>query len=206
MKTKFFLIVTLVLFTVNIYAQDTKLYIYYPDFEKDETLCGFADTNGNIIIPAGKYADIFTTEFDKIAFVAIKGKKGIYAIDKKEKVLFQVCNYEFFPDKVSNGLFRIIENGKIGFANMDGQIIIKPQFNFIFPFQKNDFAIFCEKGTWIKVHEEYTKFSGGKWGAIDKNGKIIIPPIYEDGKERYLKKDGKWYELKEQGKLELESK
>ena len=28
----------------------------------------------------------------------------------------------------------------------------------------------------------------------------------EDGKERYLKKDGKWYELKEQGKLELESK
>ena len=118
----------------------------------------------------------------------------------------KLCNYEFFPDKVSNGLFRIIENGKIGFANMDGQIIIKPQFNFIFPFQKNDFAIFCEKGTWIKVHEEYTKFSGGKWGAIDKNGKIIIPPIYEDGKERYLKKDGKWYELKEQGKLELESK
>lgn len=206
MKTKIFLIVTLVLFTVNIYAQDTKLYIYYPDFEKDETLCGFADANGNIIIPAGKYADIFTTEFDKIAFVAIKGKKGVYAIDKKEKVLFQVCNYEFFPDKVSNGLFRIIENGKIGFANMDGQIIIKPQFNFIFPFQKNDFAIFCEKGAWIKVHEEYTKFSGGKWGAIDKNGKIIIPPIYEDGKERYLKKDGKWYELNEQGKLELKSK
>lgn len=206
MKTNFFLIVTLVLFTVNIYAQDTKLYIYYPDFEKDETLCGFADANGNIIIPAGKYADIFTTEFDKIAFVAIKGKKGVYAINKKEKVLFQVCNYEFFPDKVSNGLFRIIENGKIGFANMDGQIIIKPQFNFIFPFQKNDFAIFCEKGAWIKVHEEYTKFSGGKWGAIDKNGKIIIPPIYEDGKERYLKKDGKWYELNEQGKLELKSK
>ena len=142
MKTNFFLIVTLVLFTVNIYAQDTKLYIYYPDFEKDETLCGFADANGNIIIPAGKYADIFTTEFDKIAFVAIKGKKGVYAINKKEKVLFQVCNYEFFPDKVSNGLFRIIENGKIGFANMDGQIIIKPQFNFIFPFQKKLLEIF----------------------------------------------------------------
>lgn len=207
MKQHYFLIIIISIFvSSSIYAQNTKLYIYYPNFDKDETFSGYVNANGEVVIPAGKYDNIFTPEFDKIAFVAIKGKKGVYAIDKKEKVLFQVCNYEFFPDKVSNGLFRIIENGKIGFANMDGQIIIKPQFNFIFPFQKNDFAIFCEKGAWIKVHEEYTKFSGGKWGAIDKNGKIIIPPIYEDGKERYLKKDGKWYELKEQGKLELESK
>ena len=207
MKTNIIITTLLLFISMNIYAQDDKLYIYYyPNFEDVDATLGYVDSSGKVVIPAGKYPYIFTAEFDKIAFVLLKDRKGVYAIDRNEKILFQVCSYEIGPDIISNGLFRIIENGKIGFANMDGQIIIKPQFNFIFPFQKNDFAIFCEKGTWIKVHEEYTKFSGGKWGAIDKNGKIIIPPIYEDGKERYLKKDGKWYELKEQGKLELESK
>lgn len=200
------MIITLLLLSAYTYAQDSKLYIYYPDFEKNESLCGFVDANGKVIIPAGRYTDIFTTEFDKIAFVIIKGKKGVYAIDRNEKVLFQVYNYEFFPDKVANGLFRIIENEKIGFANMNGQIIIRPTFNFIFPFQENGLAIFCEKGAWTKVHKEYTKFSGGKWGAINKKGEIIIPANYEDGKENYLKKGSRWYEVNNQGKLELEPK
>lgn len=107
MKIKFFLIVTLVLFTVNIYAQDTKLYIYYPDFEKDETLCGFADTNGNIIIPAGKYADIFTTEFDKIAFVAIKGKKEFMQLIKRKKCYSKSVIMNFFQIKFRMDCFEL---------------------------------------------------------------------------------------------------
>lgn len=75
---------------LTIYAQDSKLYKYYPDFIKDESLSGFMDVNGKIVIPVGKYADIFTDEFDKIAFVAIRGRQGIYAIDRNEQILFQV--------------------------------------------------------------------------------------------------------------------
>ncbi|WP_301423996.1 WG repeat-containing protein, partial [Bacteroides caecimuris] len=165
-------------------------------------ICGYVDSNGEIVIPAGKYADIFTAEFDKVAIVKIKGKKEFYAIDRNEKVLFQVFNFGMGPDIISNGLFRIIENGKIGFANMNGEIVIKPRFQFVYPFQENGFAIFCENGTWSML-DKYIPVIKGKWGAINRQGVIVIPATYDSGAEDYLIKDGKSYKLNKQGKLEL---
>ena len=76
MKQHYFLIIIISIFaSSSIYAQNTKLYIYYPNFDKDETFSGYVNANGEVVIPAGKYDNIFTPEFDKIAFVAIKRKK-----------------------------------------------------------------------------------------------------------------------------------
>lgn len=204
MKTNIIITILLVFISMNIYAQDDKLYIYYhPNLEALDATLGYVDSSGKVIIPAGKYPYLFTDVFDKIAFVLLKDKKGVYAIDRSEKILFQVCSFELGPDIISNGLFRIIENGKIGFANMNGEIVIKPNWGGIFPFQENGLAIFCEKGNWIWIDKEHRKFSGGKWGAMDTKGNIIIPAMYDDGKENYLKKDEKWYKVRKDGKLEL---
>ena len=195
MKINIIITILLVFISMNMYAQDNKLYIYYyPNFEAVDATLGYVDSSGKVIIPAGKYPYLFTDVFDKIAFVLLKDKKGVYAIDRSEKVLFQVCSFELGPDIISNGLFRIIENGKIGFANMNGKIVIKPNWGFIF----------CEKGNWIWIDKEHRKFSGGKWGAMDTKGNIVIPAMYDDGKENYLKKDGKWYKVKSSGDLEPE--
>ena len=205
MKINIIITILLVFISMNMYAQDNKLYIYYyPNFEAVDATLGYVDSSGKVIIPAGKYPYLFTDVFDKIAFVLLKDKKGVYAIDRSEKVLFQVCSFELGPDIISNGLFRIIENGKIGFANMNGKIVVKHNWGFIFPFQENGLAIFCEKGNWIWIDKEHRKFSGGKWGAMDTKGNIVIPAMYDDGKENYLKKDGKWYKVKSSGDLEPE--
>ena len=205
MKINIIITILLVFISMNMHAQDNKLHIYYyPNFEAVDATLGYVDSSGKVIIPAGKYPYLFTDVFDKIAFVLLKDKKGVYAIDRSEKVLFQVCSFELGPDIISNGLFRIIENGKIGFANMNGKIVIKPNWGFIFPFQENGLAIFCEKGNWIWIDKEHRKFSGGKWGAMDTKGNIVIPAMYDDGKENYLKKDGKWYKVKSSGDLEPE--
>lgn len=189
MKINIIITILLVFISMNMYAQDNKLYIYYyPNFEAVDATLGYVDSSGKVIIPAGKYPYLFTDVFDKIAFVLLKDKKGVYAIDRSEKVLFQVCSFELGPDIISNGLFRIIENGKIGFANMNGKIVIKPNWGFIFPFQENGLAIFCEKGNWIWIDKEHRKFSGGKWGAMDTKGNIVIPAMYDDGKEKLFKK------------------
>ncbi len=189
MKINIIITILLVFISMNMYAQDNKLYIYYyPNFEAVDATLGYVDSSGKVIIPAGKYPYLFTDVFDKIAFVLLKDKKGVYAIDRSEKVLFQVCSFELGPDIISNGLFRIIENGKIGFANMNGKIVIKPNWGFIFPFQENGLAIFCEKGNWIWIDKEHRKFSGGKWGAMNTKGNIVIKAMYDDGKENYLKK------------------
>lgn len=203
MKTNIIITMLLVFISMNIYAQDDKLYIYYyPNFEAVDATLGYVDSSGKVIIPAGKYPYLFTDVFDKIAFVLLKDKKGVYAIDRNEKVLFQVCSFEIGPDIISNGLFRIIENGKIGFANMEGEIVIKPRFQFVYPFQENGFAIFCENGTWSML-DKYIPVIKGKWGAINRQGVVIIPAIYDNGLEDCLKKDGKSYKLNKQGKLEL---
>jgi hypothetical protein len=203
MKTNIIITTLLLFISMNIYAQDDKLYIYYyPNFEDVDATLGYVDSSGKVVIPAGKYPYIFTAEFDKIAFVLLKDRKGVYAIDRNEKILFQVCSYEIGPDIVSNGLFRIIENGKIGFANMNGEIVIKPRFQFVYPFQENGFAIFCENGTWSML-DKYIPVIKGKWGVINRQGVIVIPATYDSGAEDYLIKDGKSYKLNKQGKLEL---
>lgn len=203
MKTNIIITTLLLFISMNIYAQDDKLYIYYyPNFEDVDATLGYVDSSGKVVIPAGKYPYIFTAEFDKIAFVLLKDRKGVYAIDRNEKILFQVCSYEIGPDIISNGLFRIIENGKIGFANMNGEIVIKPRFQFVYPFQENGFAIFCENGTWSML-DKYIPVIKGKWGVINRQGVVVIPATYDSGAEDYLIKDGKSYKLNKQGKLEL---
>ena len=203
MKTNIIITTLLLFISMNIYAQDDKLYIYYyPNFEDVDATLGYVDSSGKVVIPAGKYPYIFTAEFDKIAFVLLKDRKGVYAIDRNEKILFQVCSYEIGPDIVSNGLFRIIENGKIGFANMNGEIVIKPRFQFVYPFQENGFAIFCENGTWSML-DKYIPVIKGKWGVINRQGVVVIPATYDSGAEDYLIKDGKSYKLNKQGKVEL---
>jgi len=166
MKINIIITKLLLFISMNIYAQDDKLYVYYyPNFEDVNATLGYVDSSGKVVISAGKYPYIFTDVFEKIAFVLLKDKKGVYAIDRNEKILFQVCSYEIGPDIISNGLFRIIENGKIGFANMNGEIVIKPRFQFVYPFQENGFAIFCENGTWSML-DKYIPVIKGKWGAI----------------------------------------
>lgn len=194
MKIKNILVLLGVLISCSLYSQNGKLYSYCPYPEIDETACGFVDSNNNIVIPVGKYQYIYTSEFDKIAFVSIKGKSGVFAIDRSENILFQVFIIDNGPDQVSNGLFRIVENGKIGFANMQGQIIIQPIYLFAFPFQKNGFAIFNEGATLVK-EGEYHRYVGGKWGAINLKGEVVVPATFEEGKYRELRKGDKWYQI-----------
>lgn len=90
MKTNIIITTLLLFISMNIYAQDDKLYIYYyPNFEDVDATLGYVDSSGKVVIPAGKYPYIFTAEFDKIAFVLLKDRKGVYAIDRNEKSYFR---------------------------------------------------------------------------------------------------------------------
>lgn len=177
------------------YAQDV-LRKYCPHPELNENECGYVNSNNEIVIPVGKYAYLYSSTFDKIAFVLKKGEKGIYAIDRLERTLFQVYVVDNGPDYLSNGTFRIIQNQKIGYADMSGRILIKPQFDFAFPFHKNGYAVFNVGGNLMK-DGVYSYYKGGRWGVVDINGNIIVEPKYEEGRKSALKYDGKWYDIDE---------
>ncbi len=83
--------------------------------DKDEY--GYADRNGTIRVPYGKYSICYTDTFKTFAIVTAHNRDFV-GINKKEKILFEIFPFDNGPDEVSEGLFRIVQGDSIGFANM----------------------------------------------------------------------------------------
>lgn len=147
-------------------------------------------------LPEGKDSSAFSINL-------VDGKKFV-AFDKTGKELFEVFAFDNGPDYPSEDLFRIVADGKIGFADLNGKIVIKPRFYSVYPFE-NGLAAFCEGCDLISA-DEHSVWIGGKWGFIRKDGSIAIPAIFDsiikpfrngialielDGKEKMIDKNGK---------------
>ncbi|MBN1198218.1 MAG: WG repeat-containing protein [Bacteroidales bacterium] len=100
---------------------------------------------------------------------------GFVAVDKKGNFLFEVLPYDNGPDYPSEGLIRIRENGKIGFADMEGNIRIPPAFTCADPF-RDGVALICTDGV-LTEEGEYSEWKEARWGAIDKEGNVIVEPF-----------------------------
>lgn len=157
------------------YGQTNKKNDYLISFENKDGY-GYKNKKGKIIIPSGKYSMCFSHIFKTYAFVAKEGfSSGIVAIDRKENVLYEVFNYDSGPDYTSNGLFRIVENKKIGYASAaTGKVVIKPQFNCAWPF-KNGVAEVSTECT-VQSEGEHSSWISDHWYYIDKTGKKVGKP------------------------------
>lgn len=170
----------------------------------DDNRCGYKDSEGKTVIPLGKYAACFSDTFCTFAVVADPGASGFVGIDRTEKIIFQVVSFDNGPDYMSEGLFRIESNGKIGFADSNGKIVIPPRFAFAAPFAEG-MAPFCN-GCSEKTSGEHTELINGKWGYIDKTGKVVLKPIYdkalgfEDGRATVIM-DGANVQIDKAGRL-----
>ncbi|WP_121357744.1 WG repeat-containing protein [Flavisolibacter nicotianae] len=135
---------------------------------------GYKNLHGDIIIPAGKYSFCFTDTFRTYAVVSLP-PKGFVAIDRKENILYTVFPFDNGPDYVEDGLFRIVKDGKIGFADAaTGKIVIQPQFACAWPFEKGraKVSLTCE----TKSFGEHSTWISDKWFYIDKQGRKIRQP------------------------------
>ena len=138
--------------------------------EDDNGKYGYVNDEGDTVINPGKYSFCFSDTFLLMGIV-YHDDKGMVAINREEEILFKVFPYDNGPDYPSEGLFRILEGKKIGYANLDGEIIIKPQFICAFPFEngKAKVSLDCV----INQSGEHSNWSGGTWFYIDKEGNII---------------------------------
>lgn len=144
----------------------------------------FVDRQNKIMIPPKKYKMIFTENFNNFAIV-VNLESKVVAINKNEELLYEVFVYDNGPDYINDGLFRIVKNGKIGFANEEGEIVINPTYDFADFFVKG-YSIVNLGGEKI-YHGENWSWAGGKWGVIDKKGEIIIDIIYDSYEEALSK-------------------
>ncbi|WP_169305521.1 WG repeat-containing protein [Sphingobacterium alkalisoli] len=147
---------------------------------------GYKDEQGKMVIPFGKYYMCFTDTIKTIGFVAIP-KQGFWAINKNEDQLFKVYVYDNGPDRVRDGLFRILdEHDLIGFANMLGEVVIQPRFERVDHFSEG-LAGFCEDCLYEPVlglggvvdNKALGRKIRGKYGFINKKGEVVIAPKFD---------------------------
>ena len=143
----------------------------YLRISEDDDSYGYVNDSGEIVIPFGKYPICFTDTLIHFAMVYKEGA-GFVGIDRDENVLFNVYELDNGPDYISEGLFRITENGKVGFADESGNIVITAQYDDALPFS-NGLAAVCI-GCTIIDDGEYRRRIDGKWGFINNTNTLII--------------------------------
>ena len=137
----------------------------------------YLSERGDTIVPYGKYRFCQTDTIRNIGFVYENRQNArIVCIDNQGKELFYAFKYDNGADYVREGLFRITDDkGLIGFADTLGNIVIKPQFKFAFPFEngKAKVTFSGESKDVPGSNGEKHYWNSSDWYYIDKNGKIL---------------------------------
>jgi hypothetical protein len=144
-------------------------------FEDPHTnLMGYKDQNGKIIINA-QFVKALPFSTHGVADV-YKGGHDWYKINSTGQILFKSYFFDNGPDYYAHDLVRFVDNNKIGFANMEGKIVIPANFDFAMHFSfSSPITLVCQGCK----YNENNEITGGKWGIIDNHGNIIVPLEYE---------------------------
>jgi len=139
--------------------------------QETEESVKYVDKNGTTVIPDNKYVNCFTDTFRNYALV-LDTAKGFIAINRKEQFLYNVFVFDNAPDEAKDGLFRIIKNNKIGYADAkSGKIIIEPIYQAAESFE-NGVAKVALIATKEQIGEHYI-WKSDNWFNIDKTGSKV---------------------------------
>ena len=133
----------------------------------------YVNEKNDTIIPFGKYAYYGTDVFEYYANVIEHPNDSTYgrqiAIDKNQNILFDAVVFNNGPEPFVEGLARVIRNGKMGFANKFGQVVIPCVYDFAKSF-KNGKAEVTYNATEYLNMDKHKKVESDKWFVIDKKG------------------------------------
>ncbi|MNJ84201.1 hypothetical protein D3C87_16460 [compost metagenome] len=134
----------------------------------------YVDKNGDTIIPAGAFDNCFSDIFTTFAYVsdARFKDKGMVAVNRNKEIIFEAFLFDNGPDYIVDGLFRIKRNGKIGYADPTGKVVIEAKYSCAYPFEngKAKVALNCET---VKDELEHHSWESTEWFYIDKTGKEV---------------------------------
>ncbi|MDG1331633.1 MAG: WG repeat-containing protein [Crocinitomicaceae bacterium] len=165
-------LVTILLFASSFsFGQENEIMYRITDREDDEN-CGYVNANGDTLISFGECFACFSDSLKyAIVYKASENGSGFPALNSKGEVIFRVFIYDNGPDYIEDGTFRIINDGKIGYATAAGEIIIPPKYEAAWPFEngKAQVSIHATK----EQDGEHGFWTNADWFFIDKEGKRI---------------------------------
>ena len=143
-------------------------------------------------------------EFSPQDIAAVVDEHGWAYIDRHGKVVVRPMVVDNGPDYFKEGLARFTADGKVGFFDQRGRVVIQPRYAFAAPFSGGRAAV-CD-GCQERSEGEHRFVRGGRWGFIDRAGTLVIPIRFEEvesfekGRAR-VKADGRWEYIDQQGRL-----
>jgi hypothetical protein len=124
------------------------------------SLCSLGNSN----------AQMTKSKTTKLKMVQTPNGKWVIKNSKK-KTLYEVFPYDNGPDYPSEGLIRVVKNGKIGYANAKTYtLVITPQFDCAFPFENGKAKVSNNCKT-IK-DGEHNIWTSDTWQYVDKKGRF----------------------------------
>ena len=147
----------------------------FSDGWNDFSRCTRVDSSGQRWVKA---EHLRALSFDKhgVAAVWIKGFKGFYYVGRDGHMV-PVITYDNGPDSFVENRARTQVDGKIGYIDRKLRVVIPPRYDWGFPLEHGS-AVVCIGCEQKPVGREYWLVEGGMWGAVDRNGREIVPLQY----------------------------
>ena len=136
----------------------------------------YLDFSGDTIIPFGQYAYFGTDTLIHFASVleypndSALGRK--IAIDRNHNILFDIVMFDNGPELFNEGLLRVFRNGKMGYANRIGQIVIPCIYEYARWFENGQAEVTFRAKEYIDF-EEHRRVESKEWFIIDRKGNKI---------------------------------
>lgn len=149
-------------------------------FEDTTGLFGFRNAAGEIVIyPRFLHAYAFTP--GGIAAV-IDGDARPAFIDTSGRVIAEAFFYDNGPDYFTERRARIVVDGKVGFIDERGSIIVRPAYDWASAFC-HGLSVVCVGC--VKTPGEHGAWVGGSWGFVDPVERVAVPLRFEAVEERF---------------------
>ncbi len=126
---------------------------------------GYVNSSGDTVVAAGRYAYCYTDTIRNIGFV-LDTNRVCLAIDNRGRELYQVYWFDNGPDYLSDGLFRMMRDSLIGYADSAGRIVIRPQYKCAGPFRQGRARVSYDCR--LQKEGEHTLMQSTAWFFIDK--------------------------------------
>jgi hypothetical protein len=136
----------------------------------------YIDSNGDTIIPFGRFAYFGTDTFIHFATVMEHLNDSTWgrqiAIDRNQNILFDIVMFDNGPESFHDGLLRVLRNGKMGYANRFGQIVIPCIYDYAKWFENGKAEVTFKAEEYVNM-EEHKRVESNEWFKIDRKGNKI---------------------------------
>lgn len=145
----------------------------YPQYGAD---VAFITAQADTVIPFGQFAYFGSDTLQYFANVLLHPNDSSFGravgIDRAANILFDIVFFDNGPDYFQEGLVRIQRNGKMGFANKKGEVVIPCEYDYVRWFQDGVAEVTYDARTYYDL-DEHLRVESDSWFQIDREGKPV---------------------------------